>query len=189
MKRHGRVRITFNGIAKDSWAELELPVEEVVSGLWRMLDGSARDASSLTIEGFFNNGEGVRVSLQRVVARRCAWCGLANDDTFRICKDAPKGCCAAIVLRAEDVFVVKGRGVAVSGTLPDPLPDGFTIEAGDVLRRDDGVRFTVRGVESDLTSHPFAPGKSFGLVVGDGDPPGSIGVAVHNEFELLRRRT
>lgn len=66
MKRHGWVRITFHGIAKDSWAELNLPVEEVVGGLWRMADGGGGDSTSLSIEEFFGNGDGVKVTLDRV---------------------------------------------------------------------------------------------------------------------------
>jgi hypothetical protein len=68
-----------------------------------------------------------------------------------------------VKLVVADRFVVRGRGVVVTGTLP---ADAVPIAVGAALwRARDGKTWHVRGVESDLTRHPFAPGKSFGLLV------------------------
>ncbi len=64
MKRHGRVRMTLKGHAQDSWAELEIPVEEVVSGLSKFLRTDL--PGSFEIDEFYASGEGIRVTLERV---------------------------------------------------------------------------------------------------------------------------
>lgn len=67
MKRNGRVHITFKGHAQDSWAELELPVEEVVSGLTSFVGTSL--PASFEIEGLFADGSGCRVTLERTAKK------------------------------------------------------------------------------------------------------------------------
>jgi hypothetical protein len=69
MKRHGRVRVTFRGHAEDSYASLELPVEEVVSGLVDFHGAHGPEVKPpLEIEGAYPNGDGVRVTIERVAA-------------------------------------------------------------------------------------------------------------------------
>lgn len=67
MKRHGRVRVVLNGAADDSYAELYLPVENVVSAL---ADFHPSDGTPLHIEELYANGDGVRVTLERVAKVR-----------------------------------------------------------------------------------------------------------------------
>lgn len=64
MKRHGRIHVSFRGHAQDSYASLELPVEEVVSALADSHLVSPKGV--IEIEGLYANGDGVRVTIERV---------------------------------------------------------------------------------------------------------------------------
>jgi len=62
-KRQGRVRMTVDGRAKDSYAEIYVPVEEVVGGLHNFMESGDKP---IVLEQFYSNGDGVRVTLQRL---------------------------------------------------------------------------------------------------------------------------
>jgi hypothetical protein len=69
MKRLGRIRVSFRGHAEDSYASLELPVEEVVSGLVDFHGVHTHGIKPpFEIEGLYANGDGVRVTIERVAA-------------------------------------------------------------------------------------------------------------------------
>ena len=63
MNRSHWVRITLRAHENDSWAEINLPLFEVLSGLVNLVEpGSA----SITVGDFYGNGDGVKVTIERV---------------------------------------------------------------------------------------------------------------------------
>lgn len=63
IQRHGRIRVTIPGRAQDSYAELYLPIQEVISGIHDLTESGAKP---IEIDNFYTNGDGVIVTLQRV---------------------------------------------------------------------------------------------------------------------------
>jgi len=62
-RRQGRVRMTVDGRARDSYAELYVPVEGVVGGLHNFMESGDKP---IVLEQFYSNGDGVRVTLERI---------------------------------------------------------------------------------------------------------------------------
>jgi hypothetical protein len=56
------VRITLRGHEKDSWAELNIPASEVVSGLAKHTETNGY----FVLEDFYANGDGVKVTIEKI---------------------------------------------------------------------------------------------------------------------------
>lgn len=63
MSRSPWVRITLSGHEQDSWAELNIPASEVISGLTSLVSSST---GSFELLDFYKNGDGIKVILEKV---------------------------------------------------------------------------------------------------------------------------